>query len=231
MIQEPPKIPAAIKSRTYARQPARIEPDTEQDTSPPPKRIRKKANLLRIDSPPPEEPHSHHTRPLKSNRIQDRRPLAKRLLHAAVLSGVDPVDSLIEPDPDALLPTRRPLQFQAHNPESPCTKQRRHTSSSTMRSASFISRKETETLLPRRNYKPLTRWPSRPNLGKNNSKKRKHDSESALVKNSKTFSFGSSIDTRRPLTFVPIQKSELLLSHRNPGLVSHLNLFSTAPVR
>ncbi|KAE9394439.1 hypothetical protein BT96DRAFT_998555 [Gymnopus androsaceus JB14] len=208
---------SAKKPRTYARKRPIDDPDTEQEASPALLKRRRRSNPLLIHSPPPEQ---SNIRPPKSRRR--RHPLAQRLLHAAVLSGVDPVDSLIEPDPNAPLPTRRPLQFQAETESlttsPPGTKRRPswglvdpHKSSSSIRTASFISRKERETLTPRENYKPLTRWPSRPNL--KTTKKKNLDYGPAKKKTSTT----DMQYQRRPLTFVPIQKSDLLLSRPGSG--------------
>ncbi|GAW04683.1 hypothetical protein LENED_006489 [Lentinula edodes] len=163
-----------------------------------------------------------------------RRPLADCLLQAAVLSGVNPVDSLIEPDPSAPPPTRKPLQFEIpdflrHTPESQLKRRPSWTlvdphRTTSIRTASFASVREKQTLAPSSlnpTLKPLTGWStstfSRP------SKEKKNE---AAFKHAKIRASSSKVNTevrygsRRPLTLVPIEQSELLENKITPRVSS-----------
>ncbi|KIK63014.1 hypothetical protein GYMLUDRAFT_242088 [Collybiopsis luxurians FD-317 M1] len=200
------------KLKTYAKK--RLQPqETQVNTTPPespspvpPKR--RKLNPLRVHSPPDDSA----TRPRISNRKR-KQPLAARLLQAAVTSGVDPTDNLIEPNPDAPAPTRKPLQFQVSESldDSSSSSKRRpsweridpHESSWSIRSASFISSREKKTLsTPRSIHKPFTQWP-------NNSFRSNPDS--ALKKNTVMHKADAKLQSKRlPLKLVPVHESELV---------------------
>ncbi|KAJ4500785.1 hypothetical protein C8R41DRAFT_808928 [Lentinula lateritia] len=212
------------RPRKYAKQRQKqpkndVDTGSEQETplSPPPIKGRFEHDPMRIHSPANKT--DVHSR-VKRKR---RRPLANCLLQAAVLSGVNPVDSLIEPDPSAPPPTRKPLQFEIpdflrHTPESQLKRRPSWTlvdphRTTSIRTASFASVREKQTLAPSSlnpTLKPLTGWStstfSRPSMEKKNEAASKHARIRASSSKVNTkVRYGS----RRPLTLVPIEKSEL----------------------
>ncbi|KAF8825168.1 hypothetical protein HHX47_DHR7000013 [Lentinula edodes] len=204
------------------------EQETSESLSPSPIKGTFKHNPMRIHSP--ADKTDVHSR-VKRKR---RRLLADCLLQAAVLSGVNPVDSLIEPDPSAPPPTRKPLQFEIpdffrHTPESQLKRRPSWTlvdphRTTSIRTASFASVREKQTLAPSSlnpTLKPLTGWStstfSRP------SKEKKNE---AAFKHAKIRASSSKVNTevrygsRRPLTLVPIEQSELLENKITPRVSS-----------
>ncbi|KAJ3850704.1 hypothetical protein EV368DRAFT_66373 [Lentinula lateritia] len=224
------------KPRKYAKQRQKqpqhdVHTGSEQETSlsPPPIKGRFKHNPMCIHSPADKTDVR-----FRVNRKR-RRPLADCLLQAAVLSGVNPVDSLIEPNPSAPPPTRKPLQFEIpdflrHTPESQLKRRPSWTlvdphRTTSIRTASFANVREKQTLAPSSlnlTLKPLTGWStsifSRPSKGKKNE---------AAFKHAKIGASSSKVNTevrhgsRRPLTLVPIEQSELL-ENKIPRRVSSL---------
>ncbi|KAJ4494907.1 hypothetical protein C8J55DRAFT_576796 [Lentinula edodes] len=229
------KRKARKRLRTYAKQQQKqpkndVDTGSEQETSlsPPPIKGRFKHNPMRIHSP--ADKTDVHSR-VKRKR---RRPLADCLLQAAVLSGVNPVDSLIEPDPSAPPPTRKPLQFEIpdflrHTPESQLKRRPSWTlvdphRTTSIRTASFASGREKQTLAPSSlnpTLKPLSGWStsafSRPSKEKKNEAAFKHAKIRVSSSKVKTeVRYGS----RRPLTLVPIEQSELLENKITPRVSS-----------
>ncbi|KAJ3777121.1 hypothetical protein EV361DRAFT_985221 [Lentinula raphanica] len=224
--EEPGPVPFSIdkKLRTYARKRRkRIQDDNDsrdfsEEMSPsestPVGKRRKKSNVLRINSPVEEA----DARPQPSG--QRKRALADRLLQAAVLSGVEPADSLIEPDPNAPAPTRKPLQFKIPDylHDTPESKLKRRPSwnlvdphrTSSIRTASFDSSKERKLSRGNSILKSLTEWPTRtlphPSKKRTREELRKEGIVIPKAKCNTNTGFGS----RRPLVLVPIEKSELL---------------------
>ncbi|KAJ3835135.1 hypothetical protein F5878DRAFT_712267 [Lentinula raphanica] len=224
--QKPGPVPFSIdkKLRTYARKRRkRIQDDNDsrdfsEEMSPsestPVGKRRKKSNVLRINSPVEEA----DARPQPSG--QRKRALADRLLQAAVLSGVEPADSLIEPDPNAPAPTRKPLQFKIPDylHDTPESKLKRRPSwnlvdphrTSSIRTASFDSSKERKLSRGNSILKSLTEWPTRtlphPSKKRTREELRKEGIVIPKAKCNTNTGFGS----RRPLVLVPIEKSELL---------------------
>ncbi|KAJ3878226.1 hypothetical protein F5051DRAFT_452421, partial [Lentinula edodes] len=218
--------------RTYAKQQRQKQPKNDVDTgsgqetslSPPPIKGRFKHNPMRIHSP------ADKTDVYSRVNRKRRRPLADCLLQAAVLSGVNPVDSLIEPDPSAPPPTRKPLQFEIpdflrHTPESQPKRRPSWTlvdphRTTSIRTASFASGREKQTLAPSSlnpTLKPLTGWStstfSRPSKEKKNEAAFKHAKFRASSSKVNTeVRYGS----RRPLTLIPIEQSELLENKITP---------------
>ncbi|KAJ3933398.1 MAG: hypothetical protein NXY57DRAFT_1037654 [Lentinula lateritia] len=213
------------RPRKYAKQRQKqpkndVDTGSEQETplSPPPIKGRFEHDPMRIHSPANKT--DVHSR-VKRKR---RRPLANCLLQAAVLSGVNPVDSLIEPDSSAPPPTRKPLQFEIpdflrHTPESQLKRRPSWTlvdphRTTSIRTVSFASVREKQTLAPSSlnpTLKPLTGWStstfSRPSKEKKNEAASKHARIRASSSKVNTkVRYGS----RRPLMLVPIEKSELL---------------------
>ncbi|KAJ3757419.1 hypothetical protein EV360DRAFT_84025 [Lentinula raphanica] len=225
--EEPGPVPFSIhkKLRTYARKRRkRIQDDNDsrdfsEEMSPsestPVGKRQKKSNVLRINSPVEEadarpQPHG-----------QRKRALADRLLQAAVLSGVDPADSLIEPNPNAPAPTRKPLQFTIPDylyDTPPESKLKRRSSwnlvdprrSTSIRTASFDSSKERKLSRGNSILKSLTEWPTR--TLPHPSKKRTREElckEGTVIPKAKC-NTNTGFGSRRPLVLVTIEKSELL---------------------
>ncbi|KAJ4477203.1 hypothetical protein J3R30DRAFT_3483285 [Lentinula aciculospora] len=213
-------LPTAIcakRPRTYGKRQQKqanddLDADSEQET---PLIKRKKSNSLRIHSP------THKTATHSRNKRRQQQPLTGRLLQAALLSGVDPVDSLIEPNQDAPPPTRRPLQFKIpdflqRTPDSGLKRRPSWNlvdphSSNPIRTASFVSSREKQTLAPpmkNSTLKSLTEW-STCTVSRLSQKKFE-------PVRSKTKKIGTKVDrsaqygSRRPLILVPIKESELL---------------------
>ncbi|KAF5391577.1 hypothetical protein D9757_002389 [Collybiopsis confluens] len=193
-------IKSVTRPRTYAKKHLKRTAIPESELSSPPLLKRRKPNPLRVDSPPDKV------------APRRRRPaLAERLLQAAVVSGVDPTESLIEPNPNAPIPTRKTLHFQVSGPfdkfrrrspkESKLVDPR--TSSRFLRTASFISSREKKTLLPpKQQYKPLIHWSA------NSSRSNQSGSRTAITARSKSNKNFQS--KRNPLKLVPVHQSELV---------------------
>ncbi|KAJ3796885.1 hypothetical protein GGU11DRAFT_878249 [Lentinula aff. detonsa] len=231
----PAATPAGKKLRTYARQRRKRVPDdngntsSEQETSLSPSLIkrRKKSNVLRIHSPAEKTDI-----PPRINGRR-RRPLKDRLLQAAVLSSVDPADSLIEPNTNVPAPTRKPLQFGIPDflRNTPESRLKRRTlwnfvdprRSTYIRTASFNSSREKQTSRANSTFRPLTEW-STSTLSRPMKKKGEAGSLKKSPSNGKR-SIDTQYGSRRPLVLVPIEKSKSLQAspRRNSRQTSQFN--------
>jgi hypothetical protein len=152
-----------------------------------------------LENPPP------HSSPVQRKKKKIVKSLGDRLFHAAVQSGGDPIDDVVQ-DADSF---RIPLQFTPGDDcGSACSKRRAWTlvdprKAVPFRSATFSSRRIAPSTSSEAERQPLSRWRAG-SLNSNGLKPR----EQKASRRTQIKSLQRSLDDRIPLSFVPLFEAE-----------------------